>query len=183
MKVGDKVIVVKIRPNNGRPQEVNNNMLGRVFELQQVFDFSYIPYFNGEWSFYEDELELIKTKKEKIRTFDSGATRDTDKGKLDYEAALSPIVLERYLQYLQKHTVQSDGNIRPFDNWQRGIPRVEYIKSKWRHFMVWWLIHRGCVKDENDLLEDSICADLFNTMGYLYELLKEKGCIKIEKKD
>ncbi|KKM02617.1 hypothetical protein LCGC14_1782680, partial [marine sediment metagenome] len=34
---------------------------------------------------------------DKIRTFSSGATRDTTQGKLDYIKALSPIVLRRYV--------------------------------------------------------------------------------------
>jgi len=113
-----------------------------------------------------------------IRTFDSGATRDTETNKLDYEGFLSPLVLERYAQYLNKHRVQSDGNLRDSDNWQKGIPLSVYMKSVWRHFMNWWLIHRNYPPryDKGGLinLEDSLCAVLFNTMGYLHELLKGK---------
>ncbi|KKK53952.1 hypothetical protein LCGC14_3089650, partial [marine sediment metagenome] len=33
---------------------------------------------------------------EKVRTFDSGANRSSEEGKLDFEGFLSPLVLERY---------------------------------------------------------------------------------------
>lgn len=119
-----------------------------------------------------------KQPTQKIRQFDSGATRDTNIGKLDYEGFLSPIVLQRYAQYLHKHRTQSDGQLRNADNWQKGIPIVEYMKSKARHFINTWLIHRGTkLYDRGNLidLEDSLCAELFNTMGYLFELLKKKS--------
>ena len=41
----------------------------------------------------------------KIRTFETGATRDTELGKLDYEGFLSPTVLKAYAEYLNKHRV------------------------------------------------------------------------------
>lgn len=115
---------------------------------------------------------------EKIRTFDTGATRDVDVGKLDYEGFLSPIVLERYAQYLHKHRIQSDGNLRDADNWQKGIPIKQYMKSKVRHLVFSWLLHRGfpAIDDKGNKvdLEESLCAELFNTMGYLLEILKGK---------
>lgn len=113
-----------------------------------------------------------------IRKFESGATRDTDVGKLDYEGFLSPIVLERYAQYLHKHRVQSDGKLRDADNWQKGMSIKTYMKSKVRHGVFTWLLHRGfpAIDDKgNEVdLEESLCGELFNTMGYLFEILKEK---------
>jgi hypothetical protein len=107
-----------------------------------------------------------------LRTFDTGATRDTEDGKLDYEGFLSPIVLHRFAQYMHKHRIQSDGNMRASDNWQRGIPREAYMKSAWRHLMDWWQEHRGYTS--RDGLEDALCGVIFNAMGYLYEILKDK---------
>lgn len=107
----------------------------------------------------------------KMRKFSSGATRNTDHDKLDYEGFFSPLVLERYAQYMHKHRKQADGQLRDSDNWQKGIPRNVYIKSKFRHFMDTWKEHRGIKTKEG--LEEALCADLFNTMGYLYEVLKE----------
>lgn len=115
-----------------------------------------------------------------IRQFETGATRDTDIGKLDYESFLSPIVIERYAQYLHKHRIQSDGTIRDGDNWQKGIPLSVYMKSAWRHFMMWWTEHRRFKDGERprfqpDEIEESLCAVLFNVMGYLHEILKAKS--------
>jgi hypothetical protein len=105
-----------------------------------------------------------------IRTFETGATRDTDKDKLDYEGFLSPLVLQRFAQYMRKHQVQADGQVRKSDNWQKGIPKDVYMKSLLRHMMELWLCHRGNITDISH--EESLCAILFNAQGYLFELLK-----------
>jgi len=107
-----------------------------------------------------------------MREFDSGATRDTDADKFDYEGFLSPLVLERYAEYMHKHRKQSDGGMRASDNWQKGIPIDQYMKSKWRHFITTWKWHRRGVFN-NDAMEESLCAELFNTMGMLHEMLKK----------
>src|ERR1022692_3756819 len=78
-----------------------------------------------------------------VRQFSTGATRDAEGDKFDYEAFLSPLVLQRYAAYMHKHRKQSDGKLRDGDNWAKGIPKDAYIKSAWRHFMDWWLQHRG----------------------------------------
>jgi len=112
-------------------------------------------------------------KKGKIRKFLTGATRDTDEGKYDYEGFLHPLVIERFGEYMNKHRKQSDGSLRDSDNWQKGIPQDAYIKSAWRHFMDWWKEHRGYGSREG--LEDALCALLFNVQGYLHEHLKRKS--------
>jgi len=111
----------------------------------------------------------MEDQKEKSRYFESGATRDTDVGKLDFEGFLSPLVLERYAEYMNKHRIQSDGNLRDSDNWQKGIPVSQYLKSLWRHFFAVWKGHR-----QGEISEDDICGVLFNTMGMLHEILKNK---------
>jgi hypothetical protein len=107
------------------------------------------------------------------RTFETGAYRDTDTSKLDYEAFLSPLVLTRYAQYMHKNRVQSDGNIRDGDNWQKGIPLEVYMKSAFRHFMELWTLHRGHASPAQ--IEEAICALLFNLQGYLFEILRRKN--------
>jgi len=115
----------------------------------------------------------IKPDNVSIRQFETGATRDTDVGKHDYEGFLSPLVIERFGEYMTKHRHQSDGKLRDSDNWQRGIPLAQYIKSGWRHFFDWWKAHRGYTSREG--LEDALCGLLFNAMGYLHEHLKARG--------
>ena len=107
-----------------------------------------------------------------IRTFSTGATRDIDQNKNDYEGFYSPLVIERFGQYMTKHRVQKDGSLRASDNWQKGIPLDAYMKSGWRHFHDWWKQHRGY--PGQDTLEDSLCALIFNAQGYLFEILKAK---------
>jgi len=98
-----------------------------------------------------------------MRRFDTGATRDGDDAKPDFEEFLSPLVIERYGQYMRKHQVQADGALRASDNWQAGMPLDCYMKSGWRHFLDWWKEHRGYGSREG--LEDALCALMFNVMG------------------
>jgi len=102
-----------------------------------------------------------------VRKFETGATRNVDTNKYDYEGFLSPIMLEAFGRYMHKHRIQADGTLRDSDNWQKGMPRDQYMKSAWRHFFSWWKAHRG-YKTEEDI-EDSICALIFNAQGYLHK--------------
>lgn len=131
---------------------------------------------------YDKNYELIFSCKEKnmndenMRIFTGGATRDTNIGKLDYEGFFSPIVLERYAQYLHKHRIQSDGKLRDADNWQGMFGEHHYnvcMKSGWRHFMDWWLEHRG-YHTSKDGIEDAICGLIFNCQAYLFKMLQDK---------
>ena len=107
-----------------------------------------------------------------MREFKTGATRDTDTGKNDYEGFIDPLVIKRFGDYMSKHRIQADGKLRDSDNWKKGIPKDAYIKSAWRHFLDWWMEHRGYKSREG--IEDALCALMFNVMGYLYEILKNK---------
>ncbi len=117
-----------------------------------------------------------------IRKFDSGATRDQDTTKFDYEGFLSPLALRRFAEYMHKNRVQSDGTIRDSDNWQKGIPRSSYMKSLWRHLMTVWCHHRKMPGDDPrtggtsgcESLEDALCGVIFNAQGYLHEIMKAK---------
>ena len=109
-----------------------------------------------------------------MRKFETGATRDTEEDKLDYEGFLSPAALNTYAKYMHKHRRQKDGNLRASDNWQKGIPKDVYMKSMWRHFMDVWLMHRMHSNRTQALLPEALCGVIFNAMGYLYELEKKK---------
>src|SRR5258708_23086118 len=71
-----------------------------------------------------------------IRSFGTGATRDLDANKLDFEGFLSPIVMESYAQHMHKARRMTDGTARASDNWQLGIPVEAYMKSLWPHLFV-----------------------------------------------
>ena len=117
-----------------------------------------------------------------MREFDTGATRDSDDGKPDYEGFFSPLCIESYGRYMHKHRKQKDGKLRASDNWQRGITPDAYMKSLLRHTVDLWLIHRGfrCCGREGETVEDLLNAIHFNSDGYLFELLKPKLKQKIE---
>ena len=107
-----------------------------------------------------------------MRTFGTGATRSGEAGKPDYDGYLSPLVIRRYGEFMRKHQVQEDGVVRASDNWKRGMPLESFMKSGWRHFMAWWLLHHGEMADDD--LDDTLCALLFNVSGYLHERLRAK---------
>jgi hypothetical protein len=107
--------------------------------------------------------------------FQTGATRSTDTGKVDYEGHLNPEVLALFGEYMNRCKVQRDGKIRTSDNWQSGIPVFRYVKSFVRHSFEFWRMWRG-VKvvnvdtDQYFTVQDVLCAIMFNVMGILYEL-------------
>lgn len=105
--------------------------------------------------------------RESVRTFDSGATRSALGDKLEYEGYFSPLVLQRFAQYMKVHQQQADGNMRAADNWQKGIPQQSLMDSATRHFMDWWLHHRGYPDRAMETLEEALCALMFNIMAYL----------------
>lgn len=110
----------------------------------------------------------------KIRTFKTGATRDTAANKPDYRGYLSPLVLHRFGQYMLKHQVQSDGTLRASDNWKRGMPQEEYLSSGLRHILDVWLHleHHPSLARED--VEEALCAALFNIQGLLHETIKAR---------
>lgn len=121
-----------------------------------------------------------------MRTFKSGATRNNDDSKIDYEGFLNPLVVEAFGEYMHTHRIQADGSLRDSDNWQKGIPKDAYMKSMWRHFFDVWKIHRGyktySVEDNHELTrKEALCALLFNVQGMLYEELKNDNKTKNNK--
>jgi hypothetical protein len=109
----------------------------------------------------------------KVRTFESGATRDLDVDKYDYDGFLSPIALEAFAAYMHKHRLLPDGTLRASDNWKQGIPLEAYAKSEWRHHMDFWKLHHGLPARED--MVDTLCALWFNVQGYLHEYLKAQA--------
>lgn len=103
-----------------------------------------------------------------ITKYETGAFRDGNIDKLDFEACFSPLVMRRYAEYKRSH--RRDG--RKDDNWQLGMDIQDYMKSMYRHFEDVHMIHDGfeCAVD----IEEALCGVLFNVQGYLFEILKKK---------
>jgi hypothetical protein len=115
-----------------------------------------------------------------MRNFETGATRNLDTNKLDYEGFISPIVLKVFAKYMHSHRIQADGTLRSSDNWQKGIPRDAYMKSLTRHFMDLWQLYRGYEvinpdNNEPSTEEELLCAILFNTQGLIFEGQRNKN--------
>ena len=119
-----------------------------------------------------------------IRKFETGATRDTDAGKLDFEGFESPIVEMRYAEYMHKHRQMPDGSLRESDNWQKTYGEKHYdtfIKSLARHYVDLRLEHDGFQSREG--VEAALCGIIFNAKSYLYKILKDRGYMKKETTD
>lgn len=109
-----------------------------------------------------------------VRKFESGAIRDSNEDKLDFESTFDPLTMESFAKFIHKHNKLPDGSMRPEDNWQKGIPKKEYMKSLFRHFMQAWKIHRGHKAFDNHgevTMEDALNGIIFNARGYLFEIL------------
>lgn len=104
------------------------------------------------------------------RTFETGASRDVDVDKVDFEAALSPLAFEAMCVYMHHCRKMPDKSLRPPDNWQKGMPLDSYIKSGIRHVMDWWKAHRAHTSREGVVF--ALCGIMFNVQGYLHEYLK-----------
>lgn len=111
-----------------------------------------------------------------MQQFEGGATRNDDSAKFDYEGFINPEVLHAYGEYMHAHRIQKDGSMRDSDNWQHGIPFRKYVKSLVRHAVDLWRMERGYVVVNPDTgmphtKEELCCAIMFNSMGYLKELI------------
>ena len=115
--------------------------------------------------------DLIGVYAPTIRTFETGATRDTDEGKLDWEGFIHPAAMGFFVRYMQKHRHQADGTLRDADNWQKGIPRKQYMKSLVRHVWDLWTVWRTEPEMELTII-DLLCAIMFNVQGLLLEIYK-----------
>lgn len=106
-----------------------------------------------------------------MRTFGTGATRDNDTNKPDYQGFLSPLALAHFGRYMLKHQKQADGTMRASDNWKKGIPIEAYTKSFIRHTLQFWRAYELGYWTE---AEECLDAILFNVMGILHEREKDR---------
>ena len=117
--------------------------------------------------------------------FTTGATRSTDTNKIDFEGHINPEVLEIFGEYMNRHRVQRDGQLRASDNWQKGIPLYRYVKSLIRHTFEFWRMWRGksVINPDNNrpfIFRDVLSAILFNVMGLMYEMSRHERFLNAE---
>lgn len=109
------------------------------------------------------------------RTFETGAYRDTEEGKNDYAGFLSPLVIRAFGDYMRKHQLQSNGEMRRSDNWKSMFGEHHNnvcLSSAWRHFLDLWMENEGF--RSRDGLDEAIGGLLFNVMSYWYKILVER---------
>jgi hypothetical protein len=104
-----------------------------------------------------------------MREFESGACRDSDDGKLDFDGFVSLEALVAFAKYMDRHRAMRDGSTRSSSNWKKGMPESEVLKSLWRHFIdVAQHVHAGPPADSVDYT-DALCAMLFNVQILLHQ--------------
>lgn len=108
--------------------------------------------------------------------FGTGATRSTAQNAIDFEGHIAPEVWQLFGEYMHAHRIQADGVPRASDNWQKGISLHRYLKSLLRHTFDLWLAWRGIttydrITKQPQTLGDLGAAILFNTQGFLFELI------------
>lgn len=137
-------------------------------------------------------MDMKKTNK--IRTFESGAIRDSGNEKYDYYGFRHPLLEQYFAKYMHQHRKMADGSYRKADNWWAGWDKEVSLQSLVRHVEDLTALHAGYnvyeVRDNegvrkiytNDKMEgegitqinevDCCCAIRFNSMAFLLEHLK-----------
>jgi hypothetical protein len=107
-----------------------------------------------------------------MRQFTTGATRDNDDDKPDFQGFLSPFALARFAMYMQSHQRQADGTLRASDNWKKGIPLEAYEKSMYRHMIEFFF-----KTEQGDFYgaDEALQAIIFNALGWSHERHKPNG--------
>ena len=152
--------------------EIDDGEDGCFIDYSNLYDISLKERVNT----FKEELEF-KKETEKIRKFETGATRDSNENKLEYARFNSPIVMKRFAEYMNLHRKQSDGNLREGDNWQNlfGDKHEDVcMDSLLRHVMDVWLINKGFKNEAREDLESALCAIMFNVNAWLFKILLDK---------
>lgn len=107
-----------------------------------------------------------------IRIFPTGASRNNDTNKLNYEGFFCPLFKKAFATYMHKHTFLEDGSQRRADNWQKGIPTESAMESLLRHVEDLHSEYRGY--GSRDGIEEALGGIIFNTQVIWSQLEKNK---------
>ena len=109
---------------------------------------------------------IEEESKPTMRTFETGATRDSNEDKLDYKGFLSMIAIKQFAEYMHLHRKQADGSMRASDNWRKGIPVSAYEESMTRHVFEWL---QALEAGDRDKAFEIAPAIWFNLQGFMHE--------------
>ena len=129
----------------------------------------------------EPKESKCTTQPNKLREFESGAIRNSDKGKLEYRRFFSALVHKRRAEYMDKHRKLEDGTLREPDNWKRGIPSGVCADSLERHMQDIKLYFEGYEFAMTEDIEDALCAVMFNCESILLTILQSEHMNKLRK--
>lgn len=103
----------------------------------------------------------------KVRSFTSGAIRDSEESKEDYTETISWTAFKRYAQYMTSKKKQYGGG-----NFKKGIPIDSYERSLIRHLQKYMenKYEEGVVETDTDHLS----AIVFNVFGIMHEQERER---------
>lgn len=107
-----------------------------------------------------------------MRNFETGATRDSDEGKLHYKGFTSFKAMKVFAEYMETHRVQADGSLRDPDNWKKGIPIEAYEDSFYRHIQEFYGHLEAGDRDEAWAIAPAL---FFNLQGWIHEEAKLRG--------
>ena len=130
--------------------------------------------------------DLANLNKHEKREFDTGASRNSADGKLEYDGFNSAPVDLYYAKYMHKHRFLEDGTMRSSDNWQKGFPIEVIQKSLGRHYKDYHLTTTGYTVMENGEahdIKDILCGIIFNAKAHLHELVKHDKIVERNYKD
>jgi hypothetical protein len=97
----------------------------------------------------------------KITQFKTGAIRDSQEGKTDYNETISWTALNRYARYMTGKKAKYGAG-----NFKKGIETWSYVQSMLRHVDKWMRNTYEEGNDEKD--EDHLSAIVFNVFGIMH---------------
>lgn len=116
---------------------------------------------------------MTNNKTPSVRSFESGAIRDSEDSKEDYVETISWTAFRRYAQYMTSKKSQYGSG-----NFKKGIPIESYERSLVRHLQKYMenKYEQGVVETDTDHLS----AMVFNIFGILHE---QERKVKDEKRE
>ena len=117
---------------------------------------------------------------EKMREFETGATRNNDPERVDWIKMTSLPALFEYAKYMRAHRHTADGNLREFDNWKGndkrgGMALDEVVESLVRHALDLAALNAGEIPMRECNTKEACCAIIFNAMCYLHTILAREA--------